>query len=184
MTTWLVILLLAVMLSPLAWLMPSNRQRGKMALRLEARRLGLAMQLARQDWPHWLESAPPTSCAQFHCPRRRGREAWCYWQNTPGQWLNQWREPCADDELLDALRSLPGMSTRWRRPPSSLPCIGASAAIAPTSGASPSFSASARLRRRAEVHWLRAAYSAATFSRPSMIRSAFLLTRNGTLFWL
>lgn len=71
MTTWLVILLLAVMLSPLAWLMPSNRQRGKMALRLEARRLGLAMQLARQDWPHWLESAPPTSCAQFHCPRRR-----------------------------------------------------------------------------------------------------------------
>ena len=43
-----------------------------------------------------------------HCPRRRGREAWCYWQNTPGQWLNQWREPCADDELLDALRSLPG----------------------------------------------------------------------------
>lgn len=57
MTTWLVILLLAVMLSPLAWLMPSNRQRGKMALRLEARRLGLAMQLARQDWPHWLESA-------------------------------------------------------------------------------------------------------------------------------
>ncbi len=108
MTTWLVILLLAVMLSPLAWLMPSNRQRGKMALRLEARRLGLAMQLARQDWPHWLESAPPTSCAQFHCPRRRGREAWCYWQNTPGQWLNQWREPCADDELLDALRSLPG----------------------------------------------------------------------------
>ncbi len=142
MTTWLVILLLAVMLSPLAWLMPSNRQRGKMALRLEARRLGLAMQLARQDWPHWLESAPPTSCAQFHCPRRRGREAWCYWQNTPGQWLNQWREPCADDELLDALRSLPGMSTRWRRPPSSLPCIGASAAIAPTSGASPSFSAS------------------------------------------
>lgn len=44
MTTWLVILLLAVMLSPLAWLMPSNRQRGKMALRLEARRLGLAMQ--------------------------------------------------------------------------------------------------------------------------------------------
>ncbi|MDU3292799.1 MAG: hypothetical protein E7E29_13725, partial [Pseudomonas aeruginosa] len=43
MTTWLVILLLAVMLSPLAWLMPSNRQRGKMALRLEARRLGLAM---------------------------------------------------------------------------------------------------------------------------------------------
>ncbi len=58
MTTWLVILLLAVMLSPLAWLMPSNRQRGKMALRLEARRLGLAMQLARQDWPHWLESAP------------------------------------------------------------------------------------------------------------------------------
>ncbi len=108
MTTWLVILLLAVMLSPLAWLMPSNRQRGKMAVRLEARRLGLAMQLARQDWPHWLESAPPTSCAQFHCPRRRGREAWCYWQNTPGQWLNQWREPCADDELLDALRSLPG----------------------------------------------------------------------------
>ena len=84
------------------------RDSGKMALRLEARRLGLAMQLARQDWPHWLESAPPTSCAQFHCPRRRGREAWCYWQNTPGQWLNQWREPCADDELLDALRSLPG----------------------------------------------------------------------------
>ena len=35
-------------------------------------------------------------------------EAWCYWQNTPGQWLNQWREPCADDELLDALRRLPG----------------------------------------------------------------------------
>lgn len=73
MTTWLVILLLAVMLSPLAWLMPSNRQRGKMALRLEARRLGLAMQLARQDWPHWLElSADVLRAVPLPAPTRPG----------------------------------------------------------------------------------------------------------------
>lgn len=38
---------------------------------------------------------------------------------------------------------LPGMLIRWKQPLSSLPRVGASAVIVPTSGTSPSFSASA-----------------------------------------
>lgn len=77
MTTWLVILLPAVMLSPLAWLMPSNRQARQDGPHASRRAVSAwPAQLARQDWPHWLESAWRTSCAQFHRPRRRGREAW------------------------------------------------------------------------------------------------------------
>lgn len=59
MTVWIVVSILAVMLSPLAWLAPSRRQGGRMALRMEARRIGLAMQLAPQEWPHWLQPEPP-----------------------------------------------------------------------------------------------------------------------------
>ncbi|KAF1054697.1 MAG: hypothetical protein GAK43_00739 [Stenotrophomonas maltophilia] len=109
MNLWWAILLLALVLSPLTWLVPSRKQRGQMDLRLQARRLGLAMQMAKQDWPHWLERQPPRSCAQYHCPRRRGRvDAWVYWQSEPGVWLDRWREACADPTLLEALRGLPG----------------------------------------------------------------------------
>ncbi|MWV16078.1 hypothetical protein F3I16_08450 [Pseudomonas sp. L-22-4S-12] len=108
MTWWIVVLLVGVALSPLVWLRPSRRQSGQMALRLAARRLGLGMQLVQQEWPHWLECSPPGSCAQYHRARRRGRQdSWCYWQAQPGQWLNQWREPCADEQLLAQLRQLP-----------------------------------------------------------------------------
>ncbi|MNM87238.1 hypothetical protein D3C81_994130 [compost metagenome] len=108
MNTWLVILLIGLVLSPLAWLMPSRGQRGQMALRLEARRLGLAMQLSRQEWPHWLEREPPTSCAQYHCGRSKGRaDAWRYWQSAPGQWLDRWREASASPELMAELATLP-----------------------------------------------------------------------------
>ncbi|MCY1268999.1 hypothetical protein D9M71_286700 [compost metagenome] len=106
--TWILILLLGLLLSPLAWLLPSRNQRGQMALRLEARRLGLAMQLSRQEWPHWLEQQPPVSCAQYHRGRSKGRsDAWQYWQSAPGQWLDRWREDSAAPELASALANLP-----------------------------------------------------------------------------
>lgn len=109
MNNWWLILLLALVLSPLSWLLPSRGQRGQMDMRMQARRLGLAMQMARQEWPHWLERQPPQSCAQYHRGRSRGRaDAWCYWQSSPGQWLDRWREPCADTELAAELATLPG----------------------------------------------------------------------------
>ena len=49
MTFWIILSIIGVMLSPLVWLRPSRQQGGKMALRLEARRIGLAMQLAPQE---------------------------------------------------------------------------------------------------------------------------------------
>lgn len=108
MNWWIGLLLLACALSPLAWLAPSRRQRGAMEVRLQARRLGLAMQLAQQDWPHWLERMPPASCAQYYRLRRAGqRPQWCYWQSAPGRWLDTWREPCTDPELLAQLQTLP-----------------------------------------------------------------------------
>lgn len=108
MNPWIVLLFLIVVLSPLALLMPSRRQRGRMDVRLQARRLGLAMQLSRQEWPHWLAQEPPVSCAQYHRARRRGQvDSWCYWQAKPGTWLNKWREPCADASLAAQLAQLP-----------------------------------------------------------------------------
>src|SRR3990167_9216150 len=83
MPVWIILLLLAFVLSPLAMLMPSRRQRGRMDVRLQARRMGLAMQLSREQWPHWLAIEPP------------------------GQCLNQWREPCGDASLAEQLASLP-----------------------------------------------------------------------------
>ncbi|MET1080243.1 MAG: hypothetical protein ABWY06_19705 [Pseudomonas sp.] len=109
MTVWIVGALLIVMLSPLVWLVPSRRQQGQMNLRLAARRGGLAMQLSRQEWPHWLVPEPPNSCAQYHRPRRRDRQdSWCYWQQAPGQWVNRWREPCTDPLLIEQFATLPG----------------------------------------------------------------------------
>jgi len=108
MSLWLVVLLLACVLSPLVWLVPSRRQRGQMDVRLQARRLGVAMQLSPQEWPHWLVRQPPHSCPQYHRARRRGQQDnWCYWQSEPGVWLNKWREPCVDDALLGQLQVLP-----------------------------------------------------------------------------
>ena len=66
------------------------------------------MQLSREEWPHWLSSEPPSPCAQYHRARRAGhQDCWCYWQVAPGQWLNQWREPCEDTRVLAQLQSLP-----------------------------------------------------------------------------
>ncbi|WP_207238988.1 hypothetical protein [Pseudomonas sp. GW456-L15] len=108
MTVWIVVSILAVVLSPLAWLRPSRRQSGLIALRMEARRLGLAMQLAPQEWPHWLGQEPPNPCPQYHRPRRSGQPVcWSYWQIAPGNWVNQWREPCVDESLLKHFQALP-----------------------------------------------------------------------------
>lgn len=108
MTVWLVVSILALILSPMAWLLPSHRQSGRMALRMEARRMGLAMQLSPQTWPHWLPQEPPSTCAQYHRARRKGRvDSWCYWQVEAGQWQNQWREPCTDPHLLEQFTKLP-----------------------------------------------------------------------------
>jgi hypothetical protein len=108
MSVWLVLLLIGVMLSPLAWLAPSRRQSAAMQVRLQARRMGLSMQLSRQDWPHWLERSAPTSCAQYFRARSSKDPAqWCFWQLAPGQWLDRWREPCVEKCLLEQLRELP-----------------------------------------------------------------------------
>ncbi|MES2818481.1 MAG: hypothetical protein V4812_05770 [Pseudomonadota bacterium] len=106
---WIIVVgLVAVMLSPLAWLMPSRRQQGQMEMRLAARRMGLAMQLVRQEWPHWLAHEPPNPCPQYHRARRDGhQDSWCYWQLAPGQWVNQWREPCVDPRVAKHLVELP-----------------------------------------------------------------------------
>ncbi len=108
MTVWLVVSILALILSPLAWLRPSRKQSEQMSLRLAGRRIGLAMQLAPQQWPHWLEQQPPSPCPQYHRPRRKGRDdCWAYWQVSPGVWWNKWREPCEDPRLANALAVLP-----------------------------------------------------------------------------
>ncbi|WP_397452695.1 hypothetical protein [Pseudomonas sp. NA-150] len=108
MTVWIVLSILAAVLSPLAWLRPSRRQSGKMAIRLAARRMGLGMQLAPQEWPHWLLTEPPSPCAQYHRPRSQKQAAcWVYWQTEPGVWLNRWREPCEDTQLMAQLATLP-----------------------------------------------------------------------------
>jgi len=108
MTVWIVLSIVAVVLSPLVWLRPSRSQSGRMTMRMEARRMGLAMQLIPQDWPHWLPVEPPSPCAQYHRPRRaREPDTWMYWQTTPGNWVNQWREPCEDARVLPHLQTLP-----------------------------------------------------------------------------
>lgn len=108
MSVWIVVLLVVVVLSPLAWLRPSRRQQGRMAIRMAARSKGLGMQMSRQDWPHWLPEEPPSPCPQYHRARRRGAsDSWCYWQMNAGEWVNQWREPCTDATLLPHLHTLP-----------------------------------------------------------------------------
>lgn len=108
MTVWIVVAILAAVLSPLVWLRPSRQQSGRMALRMEARRMGLAMQLTPQEWPHWLPTEPPSPCAQYHRPRRSSKpDSWVYFQTAPGVWLNQWREPCEDARLMEQFQTLP-----------------------------------------------------------------------------
>ncbi len=108
MTVWIVVSILALVLSPMVWLRPSRKQSGQMALRMEARRLGLSMQLAPQKWPHWLPQQPPSPCAQYCRPRRSASAAqFCYWQTEAGVWLNQWREPLEDPLLLAQFSALP-----------------------------------------------------------------------------
>jgi hypothetical protein len=105
---WVAVLLLAVALSPLAWLAPSRREKAAMGLRMQARRMGLAMQLVRRNWPHWLPLEPPGSCAQYYRLRRKGRtDAWRCWQIARGEWVNDWREPLDDAALLEHLQGLP-----------------------------------------------------------------------------
>lgn len=109
MSPWIPILLIAFALSPIVWLVPSKRQRSQGDIRVQARRMGLPMQLMPQDWPYWLEPLPPSPCPQYYSAGRRAhKDSWCYWQNGEGQWLNKWREPCVDPELLAQLRLLPG----------------------------------------------------------------------------
>ncbi len=85
MTVLLVVSILALILSPLSWLRGSRKQSEQMKLRLEARRMGLGMQLAPQQWPHWLEKEPPSPCPQYHRARRRGNEdSFSFWQISGG----------------------------------------------------------------------------------------------------
>lgn len=108
MNLWWVLFLLAVMLSPLAWLAPSRGQLGAMEVRMQARRIGLSMQLSGHDWPHWFERTVPGSCAQYFLQRNAGNRAqWCYWQVEPGRWLDKWREPCVEPDMLEWLSTLP-----------------------------------------------------------------------------
>ena len=108
MTVWIVVSILLVVLSPLAWLRPSRHQSGRMALRMEARRIGLAMQLAPQEWPHWLSPGAAE-------PLRAVPSA-AAWQSAgvlellakiPGVWVNQWQEACEDPALLNHFEKLP-----------------------------------------------------------------------------
>jgi hypothetical protein len=108
MTVWIILSIIAVVLSPLVWLRPSRSQSGRMAMRMAARRMGLAMQLIPQEWPHWLPTEPPSPCPQYHRPRSgRAPDLWVYWQMEAGVWVNQWREPCEDPRLLAQFRTLP-----------------------------------------------------------------------------
>lgn len=108
MTVWIVLSIIAVVLSPMVWLRPSRSQSGRMAMRMQARRMGLAMQLIPQEWPHWLPTEPLSPCPQYHRPRTaRAPDVWVYWQMEPGVWLNQWREPCEDPRLLEQFKTLP-----------------------------------------------------------------------------
>ncbi|MDH0748671.1 hypothetical protein N5D61_20310 [Pseudomonas sp. GD03842] len=108
MTVWIVLSIIAVVLSPLVWLRPSRSQSGRMAMRMAARRIGLAMQLTPQEWPHWLPAEPPSPCAQYYRPRAKPEpDLWAYWQTAPGQWVNTWREPCDDPRVLPHLQTLP-----------------------------------------------------------------------------
>ncbi|OCX21176.1 hypothetical protein [Pseudomonas graminis] len=108
MTVWIVLSIIAVVLSPMVWLRPSRSQSGRMAMRMQARRMGLAMQLIPQEWPHWLPTEPPSPCPQYHRPRTaRAPDVWVYWQMEPGVWLNQWRELCEDPRLLEQFKTLP-----------------------------------------------------------------------------
>jgi hypothetical protein len=108
MTVWIILSIIAVVLSPLVWLRPSRSQSGRMAMRMAARRMGLAMQLIPQEWPHWLPTEPPSPCPQYHRPRSaRAPDVWVYWQTEEGVWVNQWREPCADPRLLAQFKTLP-----------------------------------------------------------------------------
>lgn len=107
MNAWIVVLLLAAAFSPLVWIVPSRRQRGQMDVRLAARRMGLGMQMARPEWPHWMQPEPPAACPQYHRQRLAGRGDWSFWQVAPGEWHNRWREPCVDEPLLQLLRRLP-----------------------------------------------------------------------------
>lgn len=108
MTWWVVILIILALVGPVAWLLPSSKQKGAINLRLEARRNGVAMQLTPVKWPYWVTPEPPSPCAHYYRERRKGNvDAWAYWQLTPGQWVNQWRELCEDQTLLKQLADLP-----------------------------------------------------------------------------
>jgi len=103
---WLLPLVLLALLSPLLWLLPKGRQSERMQIRLAARRMGLGMQLCRENWPHWMAHAS-NPCAQYLLARKSTEAPWCYWKAAQGQWQNQWREPCTDAQLLPLLQKLP-----------------------------------------------------------------------------
>lgn len=107
MNYWLILLLL-LLLAPLVWLIPSRRQQGQIAVRQQARRLGLGVQLSPQRWPHWVAETAPSPCPQYYRARRPGSVGqWCYWRAASGEWLDRWREPCRDPQLARALAQLP-----------------------------------------------------------------------------
>jgi|GEM_PF-3238124 len=104
---WLIPLVLLALLSPLFWLLPKAGQSQRMQLRLSARQMGLSMQLAPASWPHWMTDAP-CPCPLYQRPRKTA-SGLCgvYWQVSPSNWQNQWREPCVDNNWLSLLQPLP-----------------------------------------------------------------------------
>lgn len=109
MNFWIVLLIMLVLLSPLTWLRQSSRQKGRMNMRLQARRLGLGMQLARPQWPHWFNRQVPAPCPQYYLAHRRRLQQpdWRFWQDEQGNWINRWQEPCTEPALLASLQQLP-----------------------------------------------------------------------------
>ncbi len=69
MTVLLVVSILALILSPLSWLRTSRKQSEQMKLRLEARRMGLAMQLAPKPSMRVLMSGEASAAAMSLCSR-------------------------------------------------------------------------------------------------------------------
>jgi len=108
MTVWIILSIIAVVLSPLVWLRPSRSQSGRMAMRMQARRMGLAMQLIPQEWPHWVPTEPPSPCPQYHRPRTaRAPDVWVYWQMEAGLGGKPWLEAGVDPCPLELVKMLP-----------------------------------------------------------------------------
>lgn len=104
---WIVIASSSLIISPLILLKPTKRQRKNVDLLNCARLMGLNIKLKSEEWPYWLEFKPPKLCLNFYLLRKNHSDIWCYWQVSPGKWLNRWREECTSSRLLVEFMKLP-----------------------------------------------------------------------------